>query len=85
MTTTAVTVEISAETLDETITDVTALLRDTARCANPTATRQVFNAGYGPRAWCPGCDTWIAATEVPRGQESHSGGRIIAAYAPTPH
>lgn len=55
-------------------------------CARPRPTRNVYNSGYGAKAWCPDCRDWLPAVQVPFGQErKNAAGKITASYAPIVH
>lgn len=57
-----------------------------ANCQNPKPTQKTLNPGTGPLAWCPGCNSFKPAAQVPWGQEKRNLiGDIIATYAPVPH
>lgn len=57
------------------------------RCANPRATKRVFNTGHsGPMAWCPGCKSHKPAEQVSwANMLRNAAGEITATYAPIPH
>jgi hypothetical protein len=55
-------------------------------CRKPHPTRKVINPGTGVRAWCPTCQEWRPAAQVPFGQERRNrDGKITATYAPVAH
>lgn len=86
MTTTA-TETVTVETV-ETVVGTTgkALLRAAAKCANPKVTSNVFNAGYGTKAYCPGCKEYQPAKQVSWNRMRYNrNGVITATYAPLPH